>query len=165
MREVVQAIRNEMAAAPELVHPVQIATRAPDVETPRATVLRGTRVSPVASSAIASRGSVRPVRSSAVSKSAGGADDRVSKLVRRLTDLIHLAETERRLSEAQAQVRMAEDSAAARAEGSAPLGQSGGGGPKLDIETFTREALETVNRELELRRERRTEDGDESNWW
>lgn len=105
------------------------------------------------------------MRASATVRGAGGADDRVSKLVKRLTDLIHLAETERRLGEAQAQVRMAEDTAAARAEGSAPVGGSSGQGAKLDIETFAREVLEVVNRELELRRERRTEDGDESNWW
>jgi hypothetical protein len=165
MRDVVQAIRNELASSPEIAQPITLATRAPEVRAPEATVLRGTRVSPVASSAISRSGAVRPVRSTAVSRGAGGADDRVSKLVRRLSDLIHLAETERRLAEAQSQVRMAEDTAAARAEGSAPLGQSAAGGSKLDVETFTREVLEVVNRELELRRERRTEDGDESNWW
>jgi len=36
---------------------------------------------------------------------------------------------------------------------------------KLDIERFAREVLEVVNRELELRRERRMEDSDESGWW
>jgi hypothetical protein len=170
MREVVQAIRAEMRdsamQAPEFVaQPVHLATRAPDVQSPPATVIRGARVQGVPSSASVRRGSVRPVRSTALATGAGGADDRVSKLVRRLTDLIHLAEDQRRLSEAQSQVRMAEDTAAARAEGSAPLGQSAGGGVKLDIETFTREVLEVVGRELESRRERRTEDGDESNWW
>jgi len=35
----------------------------------------------------------------------------------------------------------------------------------LDIEVFSREVLEVVNRELEHRRERRTEDGDESGTW
>ncbi len=59
---------------------------------------------------------------------------------------------------------MAEDTAAARAEGSAPIGASGSN-TKLDIEVFSREVLEVVNRELEHRRERRTEDGDESGTW
>ena len=120
---------------------------------------------PVASSASVHRGTTRPVRSSATVRGAGGADDRVSKLVKRLTDLIHLAETERRLSDARGQVRMAEDTAAARAEGSAPVSGGSGEGGKLDVEVFAREVLEVVNRELETRRERRTEDGDETSWW
>jgi hypothetical protein len=45
------------------------------------------------------------------------------------------------------------------------VGASNTGGANLDIETFAREVLEVVNREFELRRERRTEDGDESQWW
>ncbi|MBM4393677.1 MAG: hypothetical protein FJ090_21335 [Deltaproteobacteria bacterium] len=165
MREVVEQIRQEISAPAEIAEPVVLATRAPEVEAPRATVLRGTRVEPVRGSARTSRGNVRPVRSSAVVRGPGGGDDRISKLVKRLTDLIHLAEDQRRLSEAQSQVRMAEDTAAARAEGSAPLGQSSAGGVKLDIERFAREVLEVVNRELELRRERRMEDSDESGWW
>ncbi len=165
MREVVEAIRQEIAAPAEVAQPAFLSTRAPEVEAPRTTVLRGTRVEPVRSSARTSRGSVRPVRSAAVTRGPGGGDDRISKLVKRLTDLIHLAEDQRRLSEAQSQVRMAEDTPAARAEGGAPMGQSAAGGVKLDIETFTREVLEVVNRELELRRERRMEDGDESGWW
>jgi hypothetical protein len=164
MRTVVDQIRQELRApAPEAE---LLRTRAPEVSAPEATVLQPRRGAPepVASSAIVRRGSTRPVRSSAIVRGPGGVDDRVSKLVKRLTDLIHLAEDERRLSEAQRQVRMAEDTAAARAEGSAPV-QAGGANAKLDIEVFSREVLEVVNRELESRRERRTEDGDESGWW
>jgi hypothetical protein len=166
MRAVVEQIRQELRPSAVAAEGTVLQTRAPDIAAPETTVLRPSRSSgPVASSAIMRSGGTRPVRSSALVRGPGGADDRVSKLVKRLTDLIHLAENERRLSEAQAQVRMAEDTAAARAEGSAPVGNSGGQGSKLDIETFAREVLEVVNRELELRRERRTEDGDESNWW
>lgn len=166
MRAVVEQIRQELRPSTVAAEGTVLQTRAPDIAAPETTVLRPSRSSgPVASSAIMRSGGTRPVRSSALVRGPGGADDRVSKLVKRLTDLIHLAENERRLSEAQAQVRMAEDTAAARAEGSAPVGNSGNQGSKLDIETFAREVLEVVNRELELRRERRTEDGDESNWW
>ncbi|MSP61647.1 MAG: hypothetical protein EXR72_15200 [Myxococcales bacterium] len=163
MRDVVEQIRQEIRK-PAAAEGTTLSTRAPDVPAPSATTLRGGS-GPVASSATVRRGSTRPVRSSATVRGAGGADDRVSKLVKRLTDLIHLAETERRLSEAQGQVRMAEDTPAARAEGSAPVGAQSGEGGKLDVEVFAREVLEVVNRELELRRERRTEDGDESTWW
>lgn len=165
MRAVVEQIRQELRPAAVASEGTVLQTRAPEIAAPEATVLRPGSSGPQRSSAIVRSGGTRPVRASATVRGAGGADDRVSKLVKRLTDLIHLAETERRLGEAQAQVRMAEDTAAARAEGSAPVGGSSGQGAKLDIETFAREVLEVVNRELELRRERRTEDGDESNWW
>lgn len=164
MRAVVEQLRQELRPTAVAAEGTVLQTRAPDIAAPEATVLRPSRSASPSSSAIVRRGGTRPVRSTATVRGPGG-DDRVSKLVKRLTDLIHLAETERRLSEAQAQVRMAEDTAAARAEGSAPAEDSGGQATKLDIESFSREVLEVVNRELELRRERRTEDGDESNWW
>ncbi len=163
MRDVVEQIRQEIRK-PAAAEGATLSTRAPDVPRPTATMLRGGS-EPVASSASVHRGTTRPVRSSATVRGAGGADDRVSKLVKRLTDLIHLAETERRLSDARGQVRMAEDTAAARAEGSAPVSGGSGEGGKLDVEVFAREVLEVVNRELETRRERRTEDGDETSWW
>lgn len=168
MRAVVEQIRQELRSPAVAGEGTTLRTRAPEVQAPQTTVLRPSRSTSsgsVASTAAVRSGASRPVRSSAVVRSPGGSDDRVSKLVKRLTDLIHLAENERRLTEAQRQVRMAEDTAAARAEGSAPVGTSSGGGAKLDIETFAREVLEVVNRELELRRERRSEDGDEQQWW
>jgi hypothetical protein len=88
------------------------------------------------------------------------------KLVRKLQGLIHLAEEERRLSDARRRVRMAEDSASARAEGQAPLGQ--GRNPsqqrEVDIEALGREVTEIVTQEIEHRRSRRMEDSDEF-WW
>jgi hypothetical protein len=96
-----------------------------------------------------------------------GGDDKLSKLVRRLQDLIHLAEDQNRLAAARSEVRMAEDSAQARAEGQG--GHAGGpepvGNQKQDIEALGREVLEAVAKELELRRSRRMEDSDESVWW
>lgn len=91
-------------------------------------------------------------------------------LVKKLQGLIHLAEAEHRLAEAQRQVRMAEDSHEARGEGGQGTrgpGQAGGSqdGSKMDIEQLGREVLDVVSRELEYRRERRMEDHDESIWW
>ena len=165
MRTVVEQIRQELRGPGVAAEGTPLRVRA--AATPEAAVLRPSR-SPssgsVASTAVTRSGSPRPVRSSAVVRGASGGDDRVNKLVKRLTDLIHLAETERRLEEARSQVRMADDSAEARAEGSGPVGPGAGGGAKLDMEAFSREVLDVVSRELELRRERRTEDGDGSEW-
>jgi hypothetical protein len=95
-------------------------------------------------------------------------DDRVMKLVRKLQDLIHLAETQNRLADAQRQVRMAEDTASARAE----AGHGASGNPnspdkdsQVDVEALVREVSASIGRELQNRRERRTEDPDESVWW
>jgi len=96
----------------------------------------------------------------------GVGNSRVMKLVRKLQGLIHLAEEERRLSDARRRVRMAEDSASARAEGQAPMGK--GGSPAhqrhVDIESLSREVTEIVTREIEHRRSRRMEDSDEFGW-
>jgi hypothetical protein len=91
-----------------------------------------------------------------------GQDTRLMKLVRKLQSLIHLAENSH-LADAQRQVRMAEDSAAARAEGQAPIKEatSSEGKRKLDIEAFGREVTEIVTKEIEHRRSRRMEDSDE----
>jgi hypothetical protein len=61
---------------------------------------------------------------------------------------------------------MAEDSAAARSEGQG-VGESGGdkGIAQADIESLVTEVVQSVNRELSLRRERRQEDPDGGNWW
>jgi hypothetical protein len=73
----------------------------------------------------------------------------------------------RRKDQARAEVRMAEDSVAARAEGGTSPTQSGSETEgEIDVEALGREVLEVVARELELRRERRQEDPDErSIWW
>ena len=87
--------------------------------------------------------------------------ENMMNLVRRLQRLIHLAETDRRLLEARRRVRMAEDEASARAEGS---GASGGEGPGsaggVDIASVGRDVLYCLTQELETRQYRRLEDDD-----
>lgn len=93
--------------------------------------------------------------------------ERMTRLVRRLQSLIHIAETERRRLEAQATVRMAEDSPEARAA-SSPIETTGERHEtKVDIEALGREVLEAVVRELEVRQGRRVEDTDvrRIGWW
>jgi hypothetical protein len=93
--------------------------------------------------------------------------DRVMKLARKLQQLIHLAEGVGDRDAARRQVRMAEDSAAARGEGQAAgSALEGGVNKQVDIEALGREVLQMVSRELETRRERRQEDPDGRNvWW
>ena len=92
--------------------------------------------------------------------------DRVSKLAKRLQELIAMAESQNR-SGARQQVRMAEDSGAAKSEGqSAPTSAADAQDASADIDTLAREVTEQVTRELEMRRERRQEDPDgRSIWW
>jgi hypothetical protein len=115
-------------------------------------------------------GASRPRRvAAAVSRgrASSGGEDKLSKLVRRLQDLIHLAEDQNRLAAARSEVRMAEDSAQARAEGQAGPGSAveNTAVQKQDIEALGREVLDAVAKELELRRARRMEDADDSVWW
>jgi len=99
-------------------------------------------------------------------RSRSDASDRVSKLAKRLQELIAMAENQNR-GGARQEVRMAEDSAAARSEGqSAPTDAGDTGDQAADIDTLAREVTEQVTRELEMRRERRQEDPDgRSIWW
>jgi hypothetical protein len=101
--------------------------------------------------------------------SGGGAStslNKVSKLAKRLQDLIAMAENQNR-GGARQEVRMAEDSGAAKAEGaSAPTQAEDGRNVSADIDNLAREVTEHVTREIELRRERRQEDPDGRNiWW
>jgi hypothetical protein len=100
----------------------------------------------------------------------GVGDDKMMKLVKKLQSLIHLAENQRGLSDAQRQVRLAAaDAPSARAaDGAGDKGAAEASAKQnVDIEALAREVLETVNRELELRRERRPEDseGGSDVWW
>jgi len=97
----------------------------------------------------------------------GVGEDKVSKLARRLRDLIHLAEVKDRRDEARQGVRMAEDSASARAEGQSAPTQAEGGGNKeqVDIDALSREVLDCVQRETQLRSERRIDGGDTGDFW
>lgn len=95
-------------------------------------------------------------------RAAGVGGDRVMKLAQRLESLIHIAEGSGDRDAARRQVRMAEDSAAARAEGQGGAGASGAGNKskKLDVEALSLEVLSMVEQELKTRRERRPEDPD-----
>ena len=82
--------------------------------------------------------------------------------------MIHLAEGTGDRDEARRHVRMAENSAAARAEGqgAAPgSNKESGKNKQVDIESLITEVVQSVNRELALRRERRQEDPDGGSWW
>lgn len=97
-----------------------------------------------------------------------GDKERVTRLVRKLQQLIHLAEAERRAVEARSQVRLAEDSNQARTEASAPIEPASERyETKVDVEALGREVLEAVIHELEMRQARRVEDADvrRISWW
>ncbi len=105
-------------------------------------------------------------RSSSTRSSGGVGDDRVMKLAKKLQALIDLAEGTGNRDAARRQVRMAEDSAAARGEGqAAPATADGGQKSSVDIDALTREVVSAATRELDLRRERRQEDSDERGFW
>ena len=88
------------------------------------------------------------------------------QLANKLQNLIHLAEVERKLQEAQAQVRMAEDTAIARAEGSESMAAEKGGGAGKSIAELQREVYARVVEMLELNQLRRQDDPDNDQcWW
>jgi hypothetical protein len=83
------------------------------------------------------------------------------RLIRRLQNLVHIAEFDRRVLEAQRQVRMAEDSAQARAEGAAAANSDGEGNVQpVDLDTLGREVLSAVTSLSHSRTVRRPEDPD-----
>jgi len=108
-------------------------------------------------------GLVRGVPSTAKTASSGVGGDRMMRLASRLKELIHLAEGQK-LSEARKQARLS-------AEGTGPEGgrddarPGGTGEQEVDIDILSREVLEIVMQELELRRARRVEDSDVGLWW
>ena len=118
-----------------------------------------------------SRSSVRVVRGfTNLGRGAKAQDglgmNKMTKLARKLQDLILLAENQQR-DAARRQVRMAEDSVSARSEGQgSPAAPGASGNRQIDLEALFHEVLEGAMREMELRRERRQEEGDERNvWW
>ena len=135
----------------------------PSTETVRA---RASRREGVRSTTRVARGmtGLNPRGSSASASSP--AMNKVTQLAKRLQELIAMAESQNR-SGARQQVRMAEDSNAAKAEGqSAPTSADSGRDASADIDTLTRQVTEQVTHELQVRRERRQEDPDgRSIWW
>jgi hypothetical protein len=161
IEQIRQEVHREQAASAE-------ATRASRLGAPSATVIQGAYVTPVPSTTRTRRGSGRGLGATARALPSSNGDERIMKLVKKLQGLIHLAEIEGRLADAKRQVRLAEDSPGARAEGQGPVGEGreqGENREKQDIEALGREVLEVVQRELEARRSRRLEDHDESSWW
>lgn len=168
--QVIQQIQQEARAAVTEDATFPEPVRDSRLPPPAAETLQGGSryVQPVASSARAVRGSTRPIAATARRVGASSGDDRIMRLVKKLQGLIHLAEAEHRLAEAQRRVRMAEDSPGAKAEASGPVGATQSNGKDVeqqDIEALGREVLEVVTKELEIRRQRRMEDHDESVWW
>lgn len=91
--------------------------------------------------------------------------DRLMKLVRKLQQLVFLADSQK--DAAMRQVRLAEDSASARSEGQAAPTQSGDSkSQQVDVDALAQEVMQHVQRELESRSERRQDDPDNRTpWW
>ncbi|MCB9764007.1 MAG: hypothetical protein H6739_29825 [Alphaproteobacteria bacterium] len=134
---------------------------------PSTSTIRGGRVRGVRSSARVLSGWTGLPPGASASRTDGVGADRITRLVRKLKGLIHLAEAQNRLSDAQRQVRLAAaDSPSAHQDGGGAMGSAEDADKQdVDIEALGREVLEIVNRELELRQERRQEDSDGSTWW
>jgi len=162
--QVIQQIKTEaIRAEEEVVQERRVREAAVPTETVRS---RASRREGVRSTTRVARGmtGLNPRGSSAGPSSQ--AMGKVTQLAKRLQELIAMAESQNR-SGARQQVRMAEDSGAAKAEGqAAPTSAEGGRDASADIDTLAREVTEQVTRELEMRRERRQEDPDgRSIWW
>ena len=108
---------------------------------------------------------LRPGASAATSQSAVGAD-KVMRLAQKLKSLIHLAQGGQ-VAEAQRHAKLAHaDRPDKSIEKGGDVGESETAFKQsVDIEALGREVLEVVNRELEVRQERRQEDNDVNNWW
>ncbi|NCG21498.1 MAG: hypothetical protein GWP91_21000 [Rhodobacterales bacterium] len=97
--------------------------------------------------------------------SQGVGSSNVMKLANKLMKLIHLAEHNRR-DEARGQVRMAEDSSAARAEG-------GGGRPghetvgegNMSMQSLKEQVLQEVQHQIELMKQRQGDPDVGNGWW
>ncbi len=106
-----------------------------------------------------------PAQSTVRSGQGVGASN-VMKLANKLMKLIHLAESQRK-TEARSQVRMAEDTAQARAEGGLGASTSKTNESEtMNIQTLQQEVLESVLSAIELLQQRREGDPDGRNeWW
>jgi type II secretory pathway component PulM len=84
------------------------------------------------------------------------------KLAGKLRSLIHLAENQSRRDEARKHARLSADEAPeVRAADTQAEGAEASG---ADVQALIQEVVSAVNREMELRRERRQEDNHEP-WW
>ena len=83
----------------------------------------------------------------------------------KLMGLIHLVENERRLKDAQSQVRMAQDSAEARAEGGAKVPGMSVEDQEMNIEALQKGVLEFVMDYFESMSSRREDPDGRNLWW
>jgi hypothetical protein len=113
------------------------------------------------------RGAHTPATKAAATVHHVQADLRIAGLVKKLEQLIHLVDVEHRLATARSQVRMAEDSPAARSPGSvdaSPEAQASQAGQ--DVDTLVQTIVEFVNEEMSLYSMRRPEDpGNRTPWF
>jgi len=95
------------------------------------------------------------------------ANYRIAGLVKKLEQLIHLVDIEHRLAAARSEVRMAEDSPAARSPGSpdaSPEAQANQAGQ--DVDSLVQHIVESVSEEMSLFSMRRPEDpGNRTPWF
>lgn len=84
------------------------------------------------------------------------------KLANKLMRLVHLAENERRLAEAQRHVRMSQEGSEVDSGGEQASGEAVG---VPNIKALQRDVFEAVLREIALSKQRRQEDFDVSIWW
>jgi hypothetical protein len=92
----------------------------------------------------------------------GAGASNAMKLANKLMGLIHLAEHERKLAEAQRYVRMAQE------DGKVESGKEPASGEAVEapnLKALQREVFDAVLREIELTKQRRQEDFDVSVWW
>jgi hypothetical protein len=108
---------------------------------------------------------LRPGSSASTSQSAVGAD-KVMKLAEKLKSLIHLAKGGN-VAEAQRHAKLAHANRPDKSieKGGDVASSETAARQSVDIEALGREVLEVVNRELEMRQERRQEDNDVNIWW
>ena len=104
----------------------------------------------------------RPLRGPRAVRQNGVGDDRIMKLAGKLRSLIHLAEDQNRRDEARKHARLSADEAP-EVRAAAPAGESQQASG-ADVQALIQEVVSAVNREMELRRERRQEDNHEP-WW
>jgi outer membrane murein-binding lipoprotein Lpp len=165
---VVEVIRQIRAtAAQEMISPRLAARRTTDAaHSPSASVLRGRRRArrpPVSTTRVIKSGGSKTA-SASLSAAGGVSGGKMRQLASRLQSLIRLVQVENRLSDAQRQVRLAAEGAEATSPDQTESGGAQSEAKSGDLEALKREVLNSVSRELELRRERGQEDSD-GNWW
>jgi len=88
----------------------------------------------------------------------------VMKLANKLMKLIHLAENSRR-DEARQQVRMADDTAEARAEGGLGQASTGITDENISLEALKEQVLQEVRHQLDLMQQRQGDPDVGNGWW